>query len=68
MTVPAQRIGDKGQRYEIRWRKADDAPETHRILGWSAKWRGAREMRDAWRGAPGAAEVWIVDRETRRRL
>lgn len=68
MTLPAQRIGDKGQRYEIRWRKEGDAADTHRVLGWSTKWRGAREMRDAWWDAPDVADVWIVDRETGRRL
>jgi len=68
MTLPPQRIGDKGQRYEIRFRKDSDALGTQRVLGWSAKWRGAREMRDAWWDAPDVAEVWIVDRETGRRL
>lgn len=68
MTFPPQRIGDKGQRYEIRWRRSDDAPQTHRRLGWATKESGAREMRAAWWKAPDVAEVWIVDRQTGKRL
>jgi hypothetical protein len=68
MTLPPQRIGDKGQRFEIRFRKEVDEPQTHRVLGWATNWRGAREMRDAWWDAPDVDEVWIVDRETGRKL
>lgn len=68
MSLSAQRIGDKGQRYEIRWRRREDARETHRSLGLAMKERGAREMRDAWRNAPHVDEVWIFDRETGKRV
>lgn len=68
MTLPPSRIGDKGQRYEIRWLKNGDAPETHRVLGWATKESGARQMRDARFDAPDVALVWIVDRETGKRV
>ncbi|WP_457798120.1 hypothetical protein [Methylocystis sp. S23] len=68
MTLPPSRIGEKGQRFEIRWRRRGDAPDSHRMLGWAVKIVGAREMRAAWWQAPDVAVVWIIDRETGKRV
>lgn len=67
MTLPPSRIGDKGQRFEVRYQRDGDAPESHRVLGWTEKIKGAQEMRDGWRKAPEVSKVWIVDRETGKR-
>lgn len=70
MTLPPSKIGDKGQRYEIRFtRKALDeqlsnphAPKRVHTLGWTKTYGGAQEMRDAWKTNPEIDNVWIVDR------
>jgi len=68
MTLPPSRIGDKGQRYEVRWREPEDARDTWRVLGFASKASGAREMRDAWWTFRNVDDVWIVDRETGKRV
>lgn len=61
-------VGDRGQRYEIRWRKIGEPLDEHRVLGWSMKESGARQMRDAWLKAPDVETCWIIDRETGKRV
>jgi hypothetical protein len=56
-------VGDKGQRFEVRWRKFNDPPSSHRVLGWAEKSSGAQQMADSWWKAPDVSRVWIVDRD-----
>ncbi len=63
MTLPPHRIGDKGQRYEVRYRDEDDAIDVRRTIGWSNDLAGAEGMAAAWRLRPSAEHVWIVDRQ-----
>ncbi len=62
MTLPPDRIGDKGWRFEVRYRRADDDAASFRVLGWAKKPGVAREMFLTWLKAPDVAAVWIVDR------
>lgn len=60
MTLAPHQIGDRGQRYEVRYRENDEMP--HKRLGWSEAEKGAEQMRKAWRLRPGVTHCWIVDR------
>ena len=61
MTLPAERIGDKGQRYEVRgWIGQTDTVET---IGYASDKDGADELRDAASLWPRYDTVWIVDRQ-----
>ncbi len=62
MTLPPERIGDKGQRYEV------NSLGRYGRVGWSPTLKGAREMRDAILTAPSCTEAWIVDRDTGERV
>lgn len=62
MTLPPERIGDKGQRYQIKYISAQDDMEDDRTLGYSTTLSGAEQMADAWRRHPEKYFVWIVDR------
>lgn len=69
------KVGDKGQRYEIRFYKAvseETSPgvwvttrvdNTPKVFGWAPTLKGAREMLDACGLAPWALDPWIVDRQ-----
>jgi hypothetical protein len=59
MTFPPDRIGDKGQRFEVR------AEEEGRefVVGWSDSYAGAMRMVDAWLLRGPRVQAWIVDRK-----
>lgn len=67
------KVGDKGQRYEIRFYAAiRDEKEPGidvvtkgeiNVFGWAATLKGARRMMDGLRLAPWAVAPWIVDRK-----
>lgn len=61
MTLPPHKIGDRGQRFEVRYSDFDHGAE--RIVGWSDDRAGAEQMASAWRQHPGVDRVRIVDRE-----
>jgi hypothetical protein len=60
MTLPPEKIGDKGQRFEILYIERMAV----RRLGWAGKFEGAVQMRDAWRSRPSNPFTWINDRES----
>lgn len=69
MTLPPQRLGDKGQRYEIRfYLQGEHWVEDERPLGYAPTLKGAREMRDAWLKRPDIGECFILDRQTGKRV
>ncbi len=56
-------IGDKGQRFEVRFRENGVMIMPPRVLGWSKTRSGARKMVRAWKKKPGVTHVWIYDRQ-----
>lgn len=50
-------VGDKGQRYEVRYKTHDGGEH---VFGWQPEETGG--LVDACRLWPRAAEVWVVDR------
>ncbi len=61
MTLPEHRIGDKGQRYEIRcFGYPEDGQNT---IGWANRLPGAINMAEAIVLAPAAKDSWVVDRK-----
>jgi hypothetical protein len=54
--------GDRGQRYEIRYRLKSERMITPLVLGWARTREGAREMVKAWVQAPDVLQCWIRDR------
>jgi hypothetical protein len=68
MTLPPSRIGDKGQRYEIRFYLQGEHREDERPLGHAPTLKGARQMRDAWWKRPDVMDCFILDRETGKRV
>ena len=61
MTLPPEKIGDKGQRYEVRatgWPKKEKS-----IVGWSNDLEGAERMAGGARKAPGCTSTEIYDRQ-----
>lgn len=73
MTLPPEKIGDKGQRFEIRYTKTDEAlelppgknPPEH-VLGWCDTMETAERMKKAWYEHPSTRFVWIIDRGVKR--
>ncbi|MEZ5709691.1 MAG: hypothetical protein R3E02_09930 [Blastomonas sp.] len=62
MTLPPSKIGDKGQRYEIRvfgWPLEDQ----WNVVGWAGNWPSARRMAKAFQKVPGVQGYEITDRE-----
>ena len=57
---PHTNVGDRGQRYEVRWQDLDGA---EKVLGWAADSDGAQQMAEAWAKAPYVARAWVLDRE-----
>ncbi len=57
-------VGDKGQRFEIRFEYAPDMekPGEH-VMGWSTTRDGAQAMADGFAQAPYIARAWVVDRQ-----
>jgi hypothetical protein len=68
VTLPPQRIGDKGQRYEIRFYLQSEPWEDERPLGYAPTLKDAREMRDAWLKRTDIGECFILDRQTGKRV
>lgn len=64
MTLPPDRIGDKGQRFVVKYSRDADAMDDERILGYAPTREGAEQMAAAWRLRPSKPFVWIMDRET----
>lgn len=60
MTLPDDKIGDKGQRYEIRYRENHTLP--YKVLGWAGSDEGARKMVKTWKQRPGVTHCWVFDR------
>lgn len=66
------RVGDRGQRFEVRYHKAvrrEESPGVEvvsageeAVFGWAATLDGARQMRDGWKQAPSVFDAWVVDR------
>lgn len=54
--------GDRGQRFEIRYRWTRDAPGEFHVLGWTDEIKVARQAESTWRKAPDVETVWTVDR------
>lgn len=60
MTLPPERLGDKGQRYEVRasgWPRDGES-----VVGWSADIGGAERMAAAARMAPSCTGTVVLDR------
>lgn len=56
-------VGDRGQRYEVRFRANEPMIGPYWVLGWAATRDGARKMAKAWGKAPDVVKCWIYDRE-----
>lgn len=62
MTRPTTALGDKGQRFEIRYADADDTA-SEQVLGYASTQEKAEGMAASWRKHPEGYLVWVVDRE-----
>lgn len=62
MTLPPDKIGDKGQRFQIKYSADMDAMDDEHCLGYAGTRDGAEQMAAAWRMHPAKYYVWIVDR------
>ena len=60
--MPPYKIGDKGLRYEVRFRRADGIG---RVFGWAETEDGANEMAAGWRLHPETVEVWVAEKARR---
>lgn len=61
MTLPPERIGDKGQRYEV---QVEGYPnDGWNVIGWTDDEEGSRKMGVAMRTAPGALGYRVRDRQ-----
>jgi len=62
MTLPPNRVGDRGQRFEVR---VDGDPKSgDNVIGWANDRDSAARMGIAALKAPSAAKAHVVDRET----
>lgn len=64
MTFPPEKIGDKGQRYEVR-AFGYPKPDAEAVVGWASDLAGADQMAAAIRKAPGCTSTTIYDRKER---
>lgn len=62
MTLPPEKIGDKGQRFQIKYSRSADVMDDERTLGYAGTRDGAEQMAEAWRKHPQGYFVWVVDR------
>ena len=62
MTLPPEKIGDKGQRYEVRY--FDGADRTLKTFGWAKTLASAERLCDAIRIHPVWNTPTIFDRAT----
>lgn len=60
MTLPQAQVGDRDQRYEVRFTTKGDAAE--HVLGWHDEPEGAQRMADGWTKRPSTGRAWVVDR------
>ncbi|HQU34711.1 MAG TPA: hypothetical protein PLB88_10370 [Thermoanaerobaculaceae bacterium] len=65
MTLPPDMLGDRGQRYEVRYREPTDPVDQHKVLGWSDDRERAERMAAGWRKHPERYHVWVADRGER---
>jgi hypothetical protein len=61
MTLPPERIGDKDQRYEIRFEEKDRPGE--QVLGWTVSREGAKAMAKTCSLRPSVKRAWVIDRQ-----
>ena len=62
MTLRPEQIGDRGQRYEARYRDRTCADGQHKVIGWTNSEPDAEQMAAAWRLRPGQPMAWVRDR------
>ena len=62
MTLPPGKIGDKGQRFQIKYSANADTMDDERCLGYAGTKEGAEQMAEVWRKHPEGYFVWVVDR------
>ena len=62
MTLPPEKIGDKGQRFQIKYSRHMNAMDDEHTLGYADTQEGADQMANIWRKHPEAYFVWTVDR------
>ena len=62
MTLPPERIGDKGQRYVVHYHTRSEGLGVDKVLGYSNDLDGADRMMRAWLSAPDVVDVWVEDR------
>jgi hypothetical protein len=60
MTLPPEKIGDKGQRYELRMTGYPKDEES--VIGWGNDKAGLTEVGVSLGKAPGATSMRVVDR------
>jgi hypothetical protein len=61
MTLPPERIGDKGQRYEVRASGFLDRSPEERAIAWAPTLEGAEQMAVSFNLKPGTV-ARVVDR------
>lgn len=62
MTLRHDQIGDRGQRYEVRYRDKTCVGVPHKVIGWTNSEPDAEQMAAAWRLRPGMPIAWVRDR------
>lgn len=62
MTLPPEKIGDKGQRFRVDY-WPPEAGHDVRCLGYAPTREGAEQMADIWRKHPQKYIVSVTDRE-----
>jgi hypothetical protein len=63
MMLAAERIGDRGQRYVVKYRDRENPNSAERTLGYTNDAKGAEALADAWHEHPEGYIAWVVDRE-----
>jgi len=57
---------DRDERFEVRWKRAEDAHGDYRVLHRVDKPAEALRLRDDWSKSPHVSECWVWDRTHRR--
>lgn len=60
MSCSKVKVGDRGQRFEIRY--IDAVTGTEKTMGWAATREGANGMAEAMASAPYVRETMVIDR------
>jgi hypothetical protein len=63
VTLGPDQIGDRGQRYEVRYRDETCATGPHKVVGWTNSEPDAERMAAAWRTRPSTTNAWVADRQ-----